>query len=74
MLRRRFTVRAGARPGHPISGQQVGEHIKRKLDVFERYWSANLTRHVAYAPDCQRFSDLPAQGIVRLNTIRPERR
>src|SRR5258708_6784944 len=67
---------------HPISsakgqrriGQQVGEHIKRKLDVFERYWSASLTRHVACAPDCQRFSDLPVQGIVRLNAISQERR
>jgi len=55
-------------------GQQVGEHIKRKLDVFERYWSAGLTRHIACPPDCQRFSDLPVQGIVRLNTISQERR
>jgi hypothetical protein len=59
---------------HTRIGQQVGEHIKRKLDVFERYWSASLTRHIACAPDCQRFSDLPVQGIVRLNTISQERR
>src|ERR1700674_4407750 len=67
-------TRWARRNPRPYRDQQVGEHIKRKLDVFERYWSASLTRHVACAPDCQRFSDLPVQGIVRLNTISQERR
>jgi hypothetical protein len=42
-----------------------------KLDLFERYWSASLTRHVGCAPDCQRFSYLPVQGIVRLKCNQP---